>query len=749
MSISLPKFESKAQFAAHIATYTKGVFRLANNSKKPPAKYKWADEATTDPDEDLTANNYGVAMGGGVFVLDVDTKKGDGFDELEDLERVHGNGHTLPPTLTVFTPSGGAHYYFAYDPEAHDVRNNQGKLGDNLDIRGDGGYVVGPWSQLFEEKVEGFVTYDLDQDDSTDIAVAPDWLIRLIVGESEPTNKSRPKKQNHIMHSDFDFECLAYFDVDKYDDWCKVGMALRESFGESGFTVWADWSDTGGAPDDRETMRKKWDSFNQPHKEKKVTATWLYATAKRKGWQAGRSRAEHMQEIEGAIKIIDDLEAGVEQDETLLINVAVRLLGVYFGSGMWPTQYGATKAPADARNTAYVLQKCRLETRYSVFGDRDVEFVAEDEQVMRLATLRPEVIMAAIESQALNGNLKEGLRAMIYERAMKGTLYNPFEEWARQTDWDGKDRIDAVVELLDLKDEADAAIAEMYVERWLVSVAAMASNHKSAPQGCRGILVLSGPQSSGKTSFFRSLVPPGFYTEGASLNFNGMNKADNIRQATRTPITELGEIETTFRKSDIGALKNFLTSSTDIYRIPYGRTEIAMPRRTAFCGTVNTVEFIRDDTGGDRFWPLEVNSVNWVHDIDLAQLWAQVFKMYDEGHSWHLNDRETGHHRDHVDKFRERSEGEQLVMDEIHSVPYRGYGLFTLSKVVQALGLQSSPRNLGAVKAALGTLGYNFAANVKGAKRESYARNVWCLPVTEALEHVKFKPCTPGGGVPK
>lgn len=83
--------------------------------------------------------NIGLLCGAdsGIVVLDID---GDaGFDTLDAFQVQHG---TLPETLSVITGSGGAHLYFRHPGGI--VRPNAGKIGDGLDIRGDGSYVVAP-----------------------------------------------------------------------------------------------------------------------------------------------------------------------------------------------------------------------------------------------------------------------------------------------------------------------------------------------------------------------------------------------------------------------------------------------------------------------------------------------------------------------------------------------------------------------------------------------------------------------------
>ena len=81
--------------------------------------------------------------GQSLVVIDLDVKGGArGWDALEALEARHG---TLPETLTVETRSGGGHLYF-FVPATAGIRNSAGALAPGIDVRGEGGYVVGPGS---------------------------------------------------------------------------------------------------------------------------------------------------------------------------------------------------------------------------------------------------------------------------------------------------------------------------------------------------------------------------------------------------------------------------------------------------------------------------------------------------------------------------------------------------------------------------------------------------------------------------
>jgi hypothetical protein len=99
-------------------------------------------------------------------------------------------------------------------------------------------------------------------------------------------------------------------------------------------------------------------------------------------------------------------------------------------------------------------------------------------------------------------------------------------------------------------------------------------------------------------------------------------------------ICELGELDSTFRQSDISKLKAFTSKTDDVIRLPYERKPNKYPRRTSFVGSVNPVEFLVDQTGNRRYLVLGIESLSWQHNIDLQQFWAEIFHYYKAGEQW-------------------------------------------------------------------------------------------------------------------
>lgn len=134
------------------------VFPLEPNSKVPMRGTSWLKLATTDPAkvERLWRDpvmgweadwGVGIATGQGLMVFDADPKNG-GMESLQRLEFIQGD---LPASFRVRTPSGGIHIYLRTETP---VANSAGKIAPGVDIRGEGGYVVGPGTMIDGKQYE-------------------------------------------------------------------------------------------------------------------------------------------------------------------------------------------------------------------------------------------------------------------------------------------------------------------------------------------------------------------------------------------------------------------------------------------------------------------------------------------------------------------------------------------------------------------------------------------------------------------
>jgi len=218
---------------------------------------------------------------------------------------------------------------------------------------------------------------------------------------------------------------------------------------------------------------------------------------------------------------------------------------------------------------------------------------------------------------------------------------NPVANWITSKPWDGTDRLEAFYETLVHRDDYPQPLKAVLMYRWLIS--AVAAALKPSGFRARGVLTLQGPQSIGKTAWVNALVPDPIlreHTVKLDHHLDAGNK-DSLLTAIGHWIVEIGELDSSFKK-DIARLKGFLTGDRDKVRRPYGRTDSEYPRRTVFCATVNDQAFLVDSTGNSRWWTIPVTKINYAHNIDMQQVFAQVAVDFHSGEPWWLTQAEEG-----------------------------------------------------------------------------------------------------------
>ena len=192
----------------------------------------------------------------------------------------------------------------------------------------------------------------------------------------------------------------------------------------------------------------------------------------------------------------------------------------------------------------------------------------------------------------------------------------------QSTQWDGEKRLETL--FIDYLGCEDNVYTREVSEKSLV-----AAVRRAIYGGIKwdNMPILIGPQGVGKSTFLKILGME-WYNDSL-VNVEGKDACELIQGSW---ILEMGELSS-LRKSEMNLVKNFLSRTDDIFRASYGRRAQKYPRRCAFFGTANDTNFLRDETGNRRFWPIDC----FIHrpkksifdDLkdELEQIWAEACEL--------------------------------------------------------------------------------------------------------------------------
>ena len=240
---------------------------------------------------------------------------------------------------------------------------------------------------------------------------------------------------------------------------------------------------------------------------------------------------------------------------------------------------------------------------------------------------------------AIDENIQKGkVKDFIYSNRIKS--YHPFIEFfEKNINLRPTGRIKEVVDCFDYErpdvDLGEKDFLAMFLERWLLGI--ISSMHGTYSLL---VLVLVGAQRTGKTKFFRGLLPfelQGYYAE-SKLD---AGKDDEILMTDHLIIMddEFGG------KSKLEAKKFKEMSSREHFTIrkPYGTVSQLMKRYAVLCGTSNDPEVLNDATGNRRLIPVNVLGFDWerYEKIDKVELFMEMYWKWKEiGDGWMLEKEE-------------------------------------------------------------------------------------------------------------
>ncbi|MFA2751108.1 VapE domain-containing protein [Bacillus mobilis] len=220
-----------------------------------------------------------------------------------------------------------------------------------------------------------------------------------------------------------------------------------------------------------------------------------------------------------------------------------------------------------------------------------------------------------------------------YIEVTRQNSFHPVKEYLESHTWDGSERVETF--FIDYLGANDTPYIRAVTRKWIVAAVT-----RIYEPGCKFdyMPVLVGAQGAGKSSTIAKLAREWF--SDSLKNFDNKEAGEHLQNSW---IFEFGELAG-MKKAEVEEIKAFITKTVDSYRVAYERVVSEFPRKCVFIGTTNTHDFLRDQTGNRRFWPITVDSkkqkynpITELTDEIVGQIWAEAMELYRQGEKLYLD----------------------------------------------------------------------------------------------------------------
>lgn len=579
--------------------------RAGVHCKRSPGKHpydafapKGVHSASSDPDtvkawlEKAPRLNWGLAMGDGVVAVDVDPRNG-GDETLGALIAQHG---PLPHTVRAISGGNGEHYLFATTEKL-----GGGTVGEGIDFKATGGYILAEPSTHVSG---GSYHWDAGaHPDETEIAPLPEW-IRAKVEEVREKKPTEGDAEDTLLGEAFKLAGM-------------LGDVLTEG-------------------------------------RRAVVCPWAEEHTDERGHGKDSSTVIMPAAIGGSFGGFKCLHGHCQHRRWTDVIDALPDWAVAAAKGKYPLRPVLVTLPADAVATTDAWKARLVLTKKREIDECLTNAITVLMHDPKLAGhIRLDEFAGTVRGHALPWDRRgnewsdvDDTRLAVYLRLTHGVefamtdvqravfaaaeahSYHEVRDYLAGLTWDGKQRLPAF--LPSYFGAPDTEYARAIGPRWLISGVA-----RVYEPGCKAdcMLILEGSQGAGKSTGLRALFGDSWFFD-SNLPIGDKDGYQALHGKWGIEIAELDAMD----RRQLTTIKAFFSAQSDHYRSSYGRHATTHPRQCIFAGTTNEVQYLKDGTGGRRFWPVEVGAVDVAGlKRDRDQLWAEARTRYESGERWYAD----------------------------------------------------------------------------------------------------------------